>query len=653
MPAIDDMTAALARCARNRDTAVDLVVRALHGEDRAFLCSIPGLGAEERASFEAGSIPPPIEVALRTAGRAARGAVRVSDGGWMISASPENPAPWDVPDDVFVEERDGQLAIFALHARARLVRSLRSLPSEPAVRELRRAAEHGDGAVRASALDALSRVPAERLPGEIFRSISDPDPRVRAAAARVATAWPSDGTAEALGKQLVEERDPRVASTLIDALGATRSRLAVTFLMDVLLAIRPAGTAGREEAWSVKADWSGKIHRALVNLDQESYIQQLLLRGLEAPGAGRAAAVAELGKWIKTEAMGGSASASPEQTARDLRLTHVALSDEDPLVRACAGGALRWSRVPEVVTTLKRELSSAVPERRAAAARALGWLRDDAARDALRTSLEHDDVNVQLAAAEALGRLADDRSMNLAAEIAVRLALGPDMELRRAAGRAIDAIPGAYRLLLAPLIRSLGAQAFGDVIDLATVRVTARPDDAGLLYIRGNALFLSGRADESLADLQRSCNIDDSNPFSRDALARALLQQGRYAEALPHARFAASHMPTEILALRRLGEAALFTGEYAEAIEVLDRSEQIETGDAGTLLDLGLAHAGLEHRDEAHHAFDRFLDAFRRLTPEQAQESLTKVHAYLDKFLRAQPQLTGRLSALTHMLETL
>jgi tetratricopeptide (TPR) repeat protein len=82
-------------------------------------------------------------------------------------------------------------------------------------------------------------------------------------------------------------------------------------------------------------------------------------------------------------------------------------------------------------------------------------------------------------------------------------------------------------------------------LELETLRVelTSSPDDTGLQFALGEALFRAGRLVEAEAAFRRAAELDPSDWSPRFGLGTALYQQGRTAEALASWREASALDP--------------------------------------------------------------------------------------------------------------
>ena len=115
--------------------------------------------------------------------------------------------------------------------------------------------------------------------------------------------------------------------------------------------------------------------------------------------------------------------------------------------------------------------------------------------------------------------------------------------LARGEGRFVDAIaemkaaqtfaPGDPALTFELASAYYAARDYEQTIATLDPMLRARPDDPRLLQLTGFALLQLRRADEAVPLLRRAAERDGRDAGTRLALARAYLQQGNFAEAIP------------------------------------------------------------------------------------------------------------------------
>lgn len=129
------------------------------------------------------------------------------------------------------------------------------------------------------------------------------------------------------------------------------------------------------------------------------------------------------------------------------------------------------------------------------------------------------------------------------------------------------------------------------------------------------AAFRSGKYDEAITAFARLAEADPSSAAARRGWVRALMEVGRYDEAVSAAR--APGIPEAELA-NALGEALYARGDVAGAEAAFRRSVEAKAEDALTAeLNLAVLLYNRGERDAAMRQFDRFIDVYN------ASESLT------------------------------
>jgi len=208
----------------------------------------------------------------------------------------------------------------------------------------------------------------------------DPDPTLRAEAARALAGWDEPAVVDALAAALSDTAEVSTA--------AARS---LTELKDPRSGERLLAHAASPDAFI-----SAAALRALRELRVPAAAAPALAALQHADAAVRREAVAVLG-WLK------HAPALP-------LLTRVVIADADVDVRRATAGALGLAapgQVPAVQAALCESLQDAAWTVREEAASTLGKLRATGAGAALRAAMDDDYWQVRLRAARALGRIAD------------------------------------------------------------------------------------------------------------------------------------------------------------------------------------------------------------------------------------------------------
>jgi tetratricopeptide (TPR) repeat protein len=119
---------------------------------------------------------------------------------------------------------------------------------------------------------------------------------------------------------------------------------------------------------------------------------------------------------------------------------------------------------------------------------------------------------------------------------------------------------------------AFAAQRFGDAIADYERFVNVRPDHAEALARLGVSYVLSNRAEAGIAALQQAISRDPQNGFAALALANALFDARRAADAEVHARRATALRPRDPLAWDALGRVAAVLGRPRDAIRHFEQA---------------------------------------------------------------------------------
>src|SRR3954469_14418767 len=157
--------------------------------------------------------------------------------------------------------------------------------------------------------------------------------------------------------------------------------------------------------------------------------------------------------------------------------------------------------------------------------------------------------------------------------------------LARGQRRYADAIRELEAALkLAPvdpdLLAELGAayyyaRDFDKTVSTLQPLLKSRDNDPQLLSMCGEALLELQRIDDAIALLERATSLDSSNSSARLALARAYVQKGYYAAAIPLMEVELSE-DTDGSLYVQLARAYKGVGNADKAAELLARSEQLQ-----------------------------------------------------------------------------
>ncbi|WP_280152038.1 HEAT repeat domain-containing protein [Piscinibacter sp. XHJ-5] len=265
--------------------------------------------------------------------------------------------------------------------------------TDPQVTDLQQRLASTDAGVRRVALLDFADVEDETLLPAIAALLrQDPDPALRAEAARALAGWDDGNVVDALADALADEPGVREAAAQ-----------ALAELKDAAAGSRLVHRVGHEDGFVCAA-----VLRALKELRIAAAAGPATAALAHADAAVRREAVGVLG-WLR------HAPALPE-------LAHLAQGDGDAEVRRAATGSLGLAdpdRAASVLPALCAALRDAAWQVREEAATTLGKLAQPleagaqraAACSALRQAMEDDYWQVRLRAARSLGRLRDATSL--------------------------------------------------------------------------------------------------------------------------------------------------------------------------------------------------------------------------------------------------
>lgn len=226
-------------------------------------------------------------------------------------------------------------------------------------RELTLAAlRDSDSIVRLHALDAAGRLRLREARRFALQWLSDPDPRLRRAAARLIADMPDASDVQTLGRTL-SDGDPTIRALAAEALGQTASEEAVPALLGQLDDQQPRVRVA--------------ITRALGQLGDRRAVSALMGRLHDPDGLVREAAAVALADIGDRRAIGPVA---------------LTLFDSEPGARAKAAAALGTLRADSTVAELERLGASDADARvRTAAFVAMGRFRSESGNEALLRAL--------------------------------------------------------------------------------------------------------------------------------------------------------------------------------------------------------------------------------------------------------------------------
>ena len=146
-------------------------------------------------------------------------------------------------------------------------------------------------------------------------------------------------------------------------------------------------------------------------------------------------------------------------------------------------------------------------------------------------------------------------------------------------------------------------------------RVLARGGDKVLgLVLAGDGFAAQGLHGEALERYRRALDMEDSNPYARQGIARSLLALGRADEARPHAEALVEAGSTDVNLLLLAAEARVASLDKAGARDILTALQSSEARNANVLKRVGDLYAGLGDTNEAIGAYRGSLGIDERQT---------------------------------------
>lgn len=151
-----------------------------------------------------------------------------------------------------------------------------------------------------------------------------------------------------------------------------------------------------------------------------------------------------------------------------------------------------------------------------------------------------------------------------------------------------------------------------------------RPDDAGVLYRLGDALYQLNRAGEALPWLERAARLDGNNAEYQYKLGNALKDLGRPEAAVECYRRALQLEPRHARALNNIGTILELQGRTEEALECYRRALQADAGLLPACSNLAMLLHRLERFAEAAEAYEHTL----RIEPDSIANLCNLGNAY-------------------------
>lgn len=179
-------------------------------------------------------------------------------------------------------------------------------------------------------------------------------------------------------------------------------------------------------------------------------------------------------------------------------------------------------------------------------------------------------------------------------------------------------------------------------VDYAQRAARATPNEAHLWFLLGYAARLNGKSQLSVDAYSRGLRLNPSALDGTSGLAQTYSTMGRTAEAKRLLNQVLAADPKRINDALLLGEILLRSGEYAAALDVLGRAEQMQPGARSELL-MALAYQRQKQLDLA----SRYLELAKRHAPDNpdVQRSLAAYYREIGNYPAAIEALSSLQSS--------
>jgi tetratricopeptide (TPR) repeat protein len=194
------------------------------------------------------------------------------------------------------------------------------------------------------------------------------------------------------------------------------------------------------------------------------------------------------------------------------------------------------------------------------------------------------------------------------------------------------------------LARDLITKGLYDRAQAEIARVLARGGDKVLgLVLAGDGFAAQGLHGEGLERYRRALQMEETNPYARQGIARSLLALGRAEEARPHAEALVAAGSTDVNLLLLAAEARVASLDKPGAREILVALKKSEARNANVLKRVGDLYASL---GDAHDA----IDAYRGSLGIDERQADTRIS--LGRLLAKAGDDTGSIRELETVLVT-
>ena len=194
--------------------------------------------------------------------------------------------------------------------------------------------------------------------------------------------------------------------------------------------------------------------------------------------------------------------------------------------------------------------------------------------------------------------------------------------------------------LVEALAESLSRAGRGqEAVDALRAAVASRPRDVGLLYALGTAYERAGKGDAAVAQMRALLALEPDHPDALNFVGYSYAEQGvRLDEAERLVRRALEIRPRSGYILDSLGWVHFRRGEYARAIDALEKADALAGPEASILEHLGDAYRAAARPGDAAGAYRRAL----KCVSDEPPADQVRMRASLERKLRDTTAGDGR-----------
>jgi len=177
---------------------------------------------------------------------------------------------------------------------------------------------------------------------------------------------------------------------------------------------------------------------------------------------------------------------------------------------------------------------------------------------------------------------------------------------------------------------------YAAAMDFAQRAAQSAPGDDKLWFLLGYTQRLAGKAQASVESYDRGLRINPSSLEGQSGLAQTFARMGRHDEAVKLLTHVVESDPRRITDLLVLGEMLLQSGQFDEALQRLQRAEQMHADSRSELL-IAITYERLNQDKQA----ERYLDMAKHRSPNNPE-----VVRALAGFYREMGNYSGAITAL-------